>query len=282
LTPFLSTSAHPGCDLQAPFDAAVIITSILRPTLAESLRSVFAQEAAGRIQVLVGVDDGAKGVGVVEEACRDRPANVVVQTFWPGYSTSRRHGGLHPARDGGAMRTMLSYLANARRLAYLDDDNWWAPDHLASLAAAIEGRQWAWSLRWFVHHASRRPVGIDTWESVGPGRGMFAQRFGGWVDPNCLMIDKLACEGVMRWWSIPLKGDPIAMSADRNIFHWLNRLYRGAGTGRASVFYVVDPRDPIHEVRQKHMGIAYAFAGVRTRLKAEAAADSVKYAPVGR
>jgi hypothetical protein len=260
-SPYLHFSAHDHAELQSPFDVAIVMPSLLRSTLDDALQSIFAQRFAGRIQVLVGIDVPSAGGSSLERACRGRPGNVVVYGLFPGYSTSVRHGGLHPERGGGVLRTLLCYLANSRRLAFLDDDNWWHEDHLASLCEAIEGHDWAWAERWFVHPNTRRPVCRDEWESVGPGRGCFAAKFGGWVDPNGLMFDKLVCEPVLRWWSIPLPGDKKAMSGDRHVFHLLNTRYRGRGTGRATVYYVVDPTDVMHGPRLQSMGRRYQDAG---------------------
>ena len=99
------------------------------------------------------------------------PRNHAVLFFYPGYSTSCRHGGLHPAWDGGVLRTLLSYLANSRYVAYLDDDNWWDGSHLESMRLALEGCEWAYARRWFIHPKSRRPICPDEWESIGPNRG---------------------------------------------------------------------------------------------------------------
>jgi len=46
-------------------------------------------------------------------------------------------------------------------------------------------------LRWFVHPQSRRSICVDQWETVGPERGIFQERFGGFVDPSCLMLNKV-------------------------------------------------------------------------------------------
>jgi hypothetical protein len=221
------------------FDFAVIMPSILRPTLAEALRSVFAQDFSGTVQTLIGVDQPQGDIGdiaAVEAACRDRPPNHAVLLFDPGYSTSQRHGGLHPCWDGGVLRTLLSYLAASRRLAYLDDDNGWAPHHLSALAAALDGHDWAWSRRWFVDPRTRRTLAEDVWESVGPGGGTF----GGFVDPNCLAIDKLACEAVLRWWSIPTRNSGTAWDADRNVFRILSSEFRGRATGVVSTYYAMN------------------------------------------
>ncbi|MDK9703746.1 MAG: tetratricopeptide repeat protein [Sulfuritalea sp.] len=247
-------------DLQTPFDVAVVMPTIGRECILEAVRSVYAQENVGRIQLLIGVDQPRGDFVRLHELLDAAPAHVTPCLFYPGYSTSQRHGGLHPAFDGGVLRTVLSYLANARHLAYLDDDNWWAPGHVRSLLSAVQGRDWAFALRWFVHPESRRPVCVDEWESVGPGRGVFLPKFGGWVDPNCLLIDKLACEPVLRWWSIPLP-DKARMAADRHVFAWLQKHSVPGETGQASVYYEMQPKDVLHPRRLERIGQRYAEAG---------------------
>jgi hypothetical protein len=254
---FLRTYAD--MDLQPPMDAAVIIPTVLRPYLLPALRSVFAQNFPGRIHILVGIDAHRGDLAIIDEACAERPPHCAVQVFWPGYSTAQRNGGLTPPGDGGALRCMLSFLANSPYVAYLDDDNWWGPDHLQQLRSAVESAEWGFSLRWFVHPESRRAVCVDTWESVGPGQGMFQEKFGGFVDPSCLMLNKQACPQAPLFWNFPLAGDP--MSADRNVFNHLSRQHRWSGTGKPSAFYMMNKNDGLHPMRMRIMGEAYVKAG---------------------
>jgi hypothetical protein len=240
-------------------DAAVVIPTVLRPHLRQALESVFAQNLAGRIHILVGIDQLDGDLAIIDAACAQRPSHCTVQVFWPGFSTALRHGGLTPPGDGGALRLMLTYLANSPYVAYLDDDNWWGPEHLRQMRAAMREADWTFALRWFVHPESRRPVCIDSWESVGPGNGIFKERFGGFVDPSCLMINKVACPASAINWNFPLSGDP--MSADRNVFAHLSRHHRSRGTGHASVFYMLNSKDGLHPMRVKIMGEAYERAG---------------------
>ncbi len=256
----LRTWAQPDLDLQEQAAVAVVIPTILRTSLPRALMSVFAQNFGGRVQILVGIDKPQGSIEMLEATCRLAPSHCVVQVLYPGYSTSVRHGGLCDARDGGALRTVLSYLANAPLIAYLDDDNWWAPQHLATLARAIAPVDWAFSLRWFVHPAAARPICIDAWESVGPGAGVY-EHCGGWVDPNCLMIKRRRCASVIPWWTVPLAGDEHGMSADRLVFEYLRRNRESAGTGEASAFYILDPNDGLHSMRLEFMGDAYDRAG---------------------
>jgi hypothetical protein len=258
---FLRTYADGSGPLQAIMDVAVVMPTILRVSLVQALHSIFAQRFDGRIQVLVGLDRPIGDLSLIDVACEARPPNCVVQVLYPGYSTSVRHGGLCPARDGGVMRCILTYLANSPYIAYLDDDNWWDARHLQRLLDAVEGQDWAYSLRWFVHPVNRRPVCIDAWESIGPGKGIFADTFGGFVDPNCLMINKLACADAIPCWNYPLPGDGKGMSSDRRVFAVLRRHKRFGATGEPTVFYCLDPGDELHEARLQRMGARYGEVG---------------------
>jgi hypothetical protein len=247
--------------MQDTFDVAVVMPSMLRPQLKDALRSIFAQDLPGRIQVLIGIDTFDGDYSLVESVCDERPTNCAVQTFYPGYSTSRRHGGLGLASDGGVLRLVLSHIANSRYVAYLDDDNFWRSDHLRLLCDCMKQADWAFSLRWFLHPVSRRPICVDEWESVGPGRGLFQKAYGGFVDPSCLMLNKITCEGVLPWWNRPLRSDVSGMSADRNVFAALCKHFKSTGTDQPTVFYQLNPADTAHAVRLRLIGDAYDRAG---------------------
>jgi hypothetical protein len=257
----LGFSADSAAELQRPFDAAVIIPTILRPALRDALQSVFCQDIPGRIHVLVGIDVPLGDPSLLQTLCADRPPNCVVQVYYPGYSTQARHGGLSPARDGGVLRSVLSYLANSPFVAYLDDDNWWRSDHLRLLRQALGNADWAYSLRWFVHPQSRRPLCVDQWESVGPDRGLYRDDFGGFVDPSCLMINKLACEAALPLWNCPMLRDSQEISADRTVFDILHKQFHGACTREASVFYTLNPDDGMHALRRQLIGAEYELGG---------------------
>jgi hypothetical protein len=247
-------------ELQQPMDAAVVMPTILRPHLMQALQSIFAQRFQGRIHILIGIDNPAGDLAILDAACAQRPSHCAVQVLWPGYSTSVRHGGLTPPGDGGALRSVLTFLANSPYVAYLDDDNWWDPDHLTLMRGAIDYADWAFALRWFVHPETRRPICVDVWESVGPGQGLFRDAFGGFVDPSCLMFNKLACPAVPHRWNFPLSGDP--MSADRSVFAALSQSHVARSTGRPTVFYTLQPKDGLHPTRLRLMGQAYDRAGM--------------------
>jgi hypothetical protein len=263
MTSFMRSYGDPA-SLQMPADVAVVTTSILRPSLVRAVQSVFAQKFPGRIQMLIGLDSLLGSMDLLDQACANRPSNVVVQVLYPGYSTSVRHGGVTKSNSGGALRCLLSLMANSHHIAYLDDDNWFHPDHLRILGEAIKLAPWAWSLRWFVHPDTARPICIDTWESVGPGRGVFNEHFGGFVDTNCLMLDKRHCEHVLLGWNRPLPGDDNGQSEDRVVFDML-RQQNSVGTQQATTFYVLNPADGNHPMRLHFMGEKYAEAAGQAR-----------------
>jgi hypothetical protein len=235
---------------QQPFDVAVVLPTLLRPSLTRAVRSIFAQDFRGRIQVLVGIDVAQGDRGQLQALGRECPGNIALDIVDLGYSTSIQHGGVYPNRCTGSLRTVLSYAANSRYVAYLDDDNWWAPDHLGSLCTAIAGRDWSWSLRWFVEPGGDAAICIDEWESVGPDAGLYREAYGGFVDPSSLLVDKMACHDVLPYWSLTPYAD--GRGSDRLIFQQL-RDRPHSGTGRASSFYTINARDPQHLVRLQLM-----------------------------
>jgi len=99
-------------DLQTPFDIAIVVATVVRPTLAQAIRSVYAQRFGGRIQVLIGIDQWQGERAMLDALVAECPSHVAVTQLELGYSTSQRHGGLYPSHFGGALKTLLSYAAN--------------------------------------------------------------------------------------------------------------------------------------------------------------------------
>jgi hypothetical protein len=230
-------------------DVSVVIPTVGRPSLVRAVRSVWEQEFEGSIQILIGVDQLSDARPL--NAVRQGPEHCLTTVLDLGYSTSTLRGGLYPTRAGGALRTILSYAANSQYVAYLDDDNWWAPNHLATLRQAIQESDWAFSYRWFVDPDTQEPLCVDRWESVGPHVGAFKPRFDGFVDTSSLMIDKLACDRALRWWCYPLTGDVRGMSEDRNVFKYLKDHHSWRATGQATSYYVISHDDVLEPVRRR-------------------------------
>lgn len=209
------------------------MATVVRDTLPQALRSVFAQEFAGRIRVMIGIDRWAGQREAVEQLAAQSPSHVTVSVLDLGYSTSQRHGGTWPSHYGGALKTILSYAVNSRYVTYLDDDNWYSPDHVSSMMKAIQGKAWAYALRHFVDAASGEPLCPDTWESVGPDRGVYASAQGGFVDTNSYLIDAFACYDVFPEWAMTRFAG--GTGGDRQVFQKLRT--RPWGTNGAHTVY---------------------------------------------
>ncbi|MSP48598.1 MAG: glycosyltransferase family 2 protein [Alphaproteobacteria bacterium] len=241
-------------DPQPPFDAAVVIPTMLRQSLLGAVRSVFAQTLAGRVQILIGIDKPLGERTVVDRLRAECPSHMHLTLLDLGYSTSVRHGGIYSNAYSGALRTIPSYAANSARVAYLDDDNWWGPDHLSDLAQALDGHDWAFSQRWYVDPATDVPLTIDRWESVGIG-GAFSETFGGFVDTSSLMLEKGRCHMVFPLWAIAMF--PKGSGEDRMVFQALKEM-AGRTTGKATSFYRLNPADGNHGRRLEWIAAARA------------------------
>lgn len=233
-------------------DVAVVITTVCRDSLLRAVRSVYAQHYTGRVQVLIGVDDDPKNRSewFYKELNNVRPANVKLTWLDLHYSTSRRHGGVHDCCFGGGLRSALTFLANAEIVVYLDDDDWLHEDHLAQVLKAIEGKKWAFAYSIYADGNTGTPLCVDEIESVGVGRGVFKDKFGGFVRPSGLAINKMKLLYLVHLWSC--SPYPTGDGEDRLVFDRL-RSEEHACTGNATVYYALDPKDGMHATRLAFM-----------------------------
>jgi glycosyltransferase involved in cell wall biosynthesis len=240
-------------DLQKRFDVAVVVPTTLRGSLFRAVASVFDQDFRGRIQILIGIDVPAGDAAILRRLAARCPENCSVTSLDLGYSTSVAHGGVYPNRYSGALRTILSYAANSDYVAYLDDDDWWHPEHLRSLLAAIDGKDWAHSLRWFADAETGWPICEDEWDSLGPGKGINAEKFGGFVSTSNLLLNKHACHFVFPYWAMSPFQD--GTGEDRLVFAALSKLEKNGGaSNRHTCFYSI----PSHVQRHAHHQTEFA------------------------
>ena len=202
---------------QVPADIAVVMPTLLRPSIVDAIESVYAQEFEGRIQIMVGVDVAQASSEPLLDVLGRRPAHVSALVLALPWSTSARHGGVHSPDDGGSLRAVLSLAANALYVAYLDDDNVWLPAHLRVLHEAIGDASWAFTQRMIVDKGTDKDLVPDIWDSAGPGRGRLK---GGFVDTNCLFVDKARMAHAFAAWAQTLDEKP-GFSADRRFFNAL-------------------------------------------------------------
>lgn len=223
---------------QKLFDIAIVITTILRPTLQKAVHSIFDQYHKGRIQILIGIDQASGNKGIIKELQNECPENIAITILDLGYSTSITHGGLYHNNCGGSLRTILTYTANSKYVTYLDDDNWYAPHHLSDLLNAVQGHDWAYTYRWFVNEITLEVICEDDFISVGPDKGRCKESSGGFVDANCLILDKKRCHMVIPHWCFGVLPD--GSGDDRLIFKILRDNFKSNCTERPSVYYVLD------------------------------------------
>jgi hypothetical protein len=215
---------------------AVVLPTVVRPSLERSLECIYAQVGIDSIQILIGVDKPQMDSGFISAVLERRPAHVSALLLELPYSTSARHEGIHSARDGGALRAILTLMAHSRHVAYLDDDNTWTPDHLSRLLEAIRGKAWAFSHRFLIDEDTGENYGPDVWHSVGVDKGVFSAQ-GGFVDPNCLMVDTLRAAPVIGRWASSGSIRPGA-PGDRYFFAGIRRAPHGV-VKEPTVYYKV-------------------------------------------
>ncbi|WP_415235426.1 glycosyltransferase family 2 protein [Sneathiella sp.] len=224
-------------EIEAVFDVAVVMPTIIRPSLLEAVASIYQQSFDGTVQILIGIDSLTGDPAILDMLEKDIPERMTLTVFNPGYSTATRHGGVHTAQDGGALRTILSFLANSQYVAYLDDDNLWHQNHLKFLMHAIQDKQWAYSYRWLLDEETGGKITLDKWHSVGPNKGVMQGTQGGFCDPNTLLIDKLACADLLHLWSMEIEGAQNLAGADRRFFDGLSATKSYGASHRATVYY---------------------------------------------
>ena len=217
--------------------------TVLRPEITRAIASIYRQDFQGRIQILIGVD---KPLGPIEPllAClAQRPGHVSAVVLTLPWSTSVRHGGVHQAMDAGSLRAVLSLMANCSAVTYLDDDNTILPSHIRLLSQALKGKAWAFTRRLLVDERNDQDLAIDRWDSLGPDRGRMAKQ-GGFVDTNCLILDKLLCgRALSRWTEGP------GMASDRALFAAIRQAPHGE-VAEATVRYYIRPNSIFHQFIQ--------------------------------
>jgi glycosyltransferase involved in cell wall biosynthesis len=160
-------------------DIAIIVPTCGRPELERALRSVEKQSLdATNIKVLLIVD----GVEYLEPVDKilDKGFELRISKFVLPYNC---------ASYGGPARAAAVMLAQTEWVTFLDDDNWWEPDHLSKAlnTAALFEVDWIVATR-VIHTSDGQQLAVDP-EAVA-----------GHVDGGCHILKKeLAVEAVQRY-----------------------------------------------------------------------------------
>jgi hypothetical protein len=116
----------------------IVLTSGMRNSLTEALRSVAAQSYAGPCSVLVLCDDqNGSSAGIPALIAESR-----IEERWPVRTVSVSLGRLGAPMDTysrvALLRNVALTMVTASRITFLDDDNLWDVDHLLSLVELMD------------------------------------------------------------------------------------------------------------------------------------------------
>lgn len=155
---------------------AVITATTGRKTLAQAIDSVAAQTYPCKHYVIVDGNDDV-------QFSWDFKGEVV---YLPNKT------GLNGVMNG-AIIAMSAYIATEDYICFLDDDNWFERDHVASLVSALEEKNaaYAYSLRNLVN-PDGTPYDLDIGESTG--------HYGDLVDVNCYLMRRDLAAGIAPLW----------------------------------------------------------------------------------
>lgn len=232
------------------YSLAIVITTICRLSLIRAAQSIFRQNYINSIQLLIGIDTDVNNNFLIIKQILDNdcPKNIKIVWVNLGYSTSKRHGGVHTCYFGGSLRTALSMLANSELIMYLDDDDWLHEDHVSNVLRVIGDNSWAFAYSIYADGNTGIEICTDELESLGVDKGFFAASHGGFVRPSGLLINKIKLMHILYLWACSpfSSGD----GEDRLIFEKL-RLEPHACTNIPSVYYTLDPKDSMHDARME-------------------------------
>jgi glycosyltransferase involved in cell wall biosynthesis len=126
----------------------------------------------------------------------------------------------------GGVCAAAAYLTVEDYICFLDDDNWFEPNHVESLVNVIGNNEYAYSLRKLVE-----PDGTFFANDDGEATG----HFGDLVDVNCYFMKRELCAGIAPLW---YKTNGHVMVGDRYVWATLTQSnVPYAATGQYTVNY---------------------------------------------
>ena len=181
--------------LQSFVRTTVITPTVGTPHLTKCIESVQAQTLMGVRHCIVvdGPEHRDRVEAMVKPFLHKKQIDVVVLPENTG------SGGWNGHRIYGA----LPYLCNTEYVAYLDEDNWYEPDHLLDLMTLVSERDldWAFSLRRIVRQ-DESFVANDNCESLGSLCHTVVDPSDVLVDTSCMMLaTQVAVEASASWYT---------------------------------------------------------------------------------
>lgn len=116
-----------------PDPIGVLIVTDGRPTLLRAIRSVVSQSHTGPIEIMLLGDSTQEVIKVADNLNLRR--NIQLTAF--ALTSSRGALGDTAWERVARLRNLALRLVETSLVAFLDDDNWWEPSHLSSLAVTM-------------------------------------------------------------------------------------------------------------------------------------------------
>lgn len=155
----------------------IITPTTGNPHLAKAVQSV-ENQTYENIQYLVVIDGNKRFINTSEvlETIDCKRYETIVLPKATGYDQYNGH------RIYGAM----TYIAEGEFLCFLDEDNWYEPNHIESLVETLHEKTWAYSLRKIVDQGNNF-ICNDDCESLGKWKSVLNDHF---VDVGCYILPK--------------------------------------------------------------------------------------------
>ena len=141
---------------------------------------------------------------------------------------------------GHRVYAACSFLVNADIICYLDEDNFYEPEHVQNLVETIsKGNSWAYSLRNIVDKNGEFNC-TDDCESLGKWDSVINDKF---IDVNCFMVPKMAAIHFSPYWYRRARHPQEQPEVDRILSPFMmQNLPKFDTTGQYSVNYRVASR----------------------------------------
>jgi hypothetical protein len=203
----------------------VIIPTVGTRALRRCVESALMQTVPCKVLVVL---DGVRFVHRVPTDIINRVQLIVLPE-----NTGGKRADTGVQMNGHMIYAAASYLSTTRYVAFLDEDNWYEPDHVEKCMRLVEqgDLQWACSLRNIRDAANEDAfVCVDNCESLGTIRKAF-DRDEYLVDTSCMFLRRDVAMAVSPSWNQ-------SVTADRTVTaHLVRDFPRGACTMAATVNY---------------------------------------------
>jgi hypothetical protein len=216
---------------------AVITGATGHPRLGRCAISVQNQTFAN-LEHIVVIDGQERAAAAMDQIAPARAGRVPLHVAMLPYPTGLNRWNAHRIYGSFPM------LASASHVCFLDEDNWWEPHHVASLAAALDATRepWAFSLR-NIYLQDGTFIARDECESLGWLHAVFYNDTDFLVDTSCYMIRRDIAIALSPVWNRPARPPGGLTPADRTLFRMLVENYSwGACTLQHTVNYSVGNR----------------------------------------